>query len=234
MQDAACNGNGIRNSLWVCCFGFLLLPYFSAAQQNDFGVWGSVALKHKFSRRLSATVEEQFRFNQNATAISQYFTDAGLEYSLSKKFRVAVCYRFINSFQNTYYSKRHRVYADLSFRTKYSTLQFIVRTRVQEQQQDIHSSDFGYIPEWYNRNKITVKLDWNKKYSPYLAAEMFYLISKPKSEAKFIDKMRYTAGIEYTFNRIHSLDIFYLIQQDKNVKDRVTDFVAGIGYVYTF
>src|SRR5690242_7006029 len=88
----------------------LFLP--AAAQQNDFGVWGSIAVKHKFSQKLSATVEEQLRMNQNATAVAQYFTDASLEYSLSKKFKVAVAYRFINNYKQTYYSKRHRVYAD--------------------------------------------------------------------------------------------------------------------------
>ena len=112
--------------------------------------------------------------------------------------------------------------------------QFLLRTRLQEQQQDIYSSDYGYIPAWYSRNKLTVKLDLNKKYTPYLSAELFYRISSPNSERYIIDKMRYTAGFEYEFNRVHTLDLFYLLQQDKNSNDPMTDFVAGIGYVYTF
>lgn len=218
--------------------GFLILFFVlvtpSAAQQNDFGVWGSVAVKHKFSQRLSATVEEQFRFNQNGSALAQYFTDAGIEYSLSKKFKVALCYRFINSFQNTYYSKRHRVYADLSYKAKLPLMQLLLRTRLQEQQQDIHSSEHGRIPAWYSRNKITVKADLNKKYSPYLSAELFYMLSAPNHDGGKIDKMRYTAGVEYEFNRVHAIDLYYLIQQDKNVNDPLTDFVAGIGYVFSF
>lgn len=213
---------------------FLLFISSAAAQQNDFGIWASVAARHKFSQKLTATVEEQFRFNQNATAIAQYFTDAGIEYSLSKKFKVALNYRFINNFQNTYYSKRHRFYADLSYKVKYSRFQFLLRTRLQEQQQDIYSSDHGYIPAWYSRNKLTVKLDLNKKYTPYASVEAFYMISTPNTDGSFIDKMRYAAGFEYEFNRVHALDLFYLIQQDKNVNKPVTDFVAGVGYVFSF
>jgi hypothetical protein len=217
------------------CFFFICLLTSSAnAGQNDFGIWGSASVKHKFSQKISATLEEQFRFNQNATAVAQYFTDAGVEYSLSKKLKVTLCYRFINNQKETYFSKRHRFYVDLSYKLKYSQLQFLLRTRLQEQQEDIHSSDFGYIPAWYSRNKLTVKFDLNKKYTPYLGVEAFYMISTPNVDGSFIDKMRYTAGFEYEFNRVHALDLFYLMQQDQNVNKRVTDFVAGIGYAYTF
>lgn len=218
--------------------GFIIFVLFfissSAAQQNDFGVWGSIAVKHKFSQKLSATVEEQFRFNQNAGVLAQYFTDGGLEYSISKKFKVALCYRFINSNQYTYYSKRHRLYADLSYKTKISRLQLLLRTRLQEQQQDIHSSEHGRIPAWYSRNKITAKIDLNKKYAPYFSAELFYMISAPNEDGGIIDKMRYAAGVEYEFNRVHAIDLYYLIQQDKNVYDPITDFVVGLGYAFSF
>ncbi|CAN5605622.1 DUF2490 domain-containing protein [soil metagenome] len=228
----------IGKSFLVYCllpiaFLLFLLPS-SSAQQNDFGIWSSVAVSHKFTQKLSATVEEQFRFNRNAGALAQYFTDAGLEYSLSKKFKVAICYRFINSAQETYYSKRHRFYFDLSYKTKLSKVQIIVRTRLQGQQQDIYSSDIGSIPAWYSRNKITVKFDLDKKYTPYLATEMFYMISTPNREGGIIDKMRYTVGVSYEFNRVHAIDLYYMIQQDKNVNDPVTDYVVGIGYVFSF
>ncbi|HYV53464.1 MAG TPA: DUF2490 domain-containing protein, partial [Chitinophagaceae bacterium] len=154
MQYAVCNGQKIKNSIFLCCLIFFFSGAYAVAQQNDFGAWGSIAVKHKFSQRLSATVEEQFRFNQNATEVAQYFTDAGIEYSLSKKFKVGLCYRFINNFQKTYFSKRHRFYVDLSYKTKISKVQFLLRTRMQEQQQDIYSSDYGHIPAWYSRNKL--------------------------------------------------------------------------------
>ena len=225
----------IANSFLFIASCLLLTPNYSCtAQQNDFGIWASVAVKHKFSQKLSATLEEQFRFYQNATDIAQYFTDAGIEYSLSKKIKVGLCYRFINSNHQTYYSKRHRWYVDLSYKTKFSKFQFLLRTRFQEQQQDIYSSDYGYVPNWYSRNKITTKLDLNKKYMPYLSCEMFYMVSAPNTDGSFIDKMRYTVGVEYQFNRVHSLDLYYLIQQDKNVNDPVTDFVVGIGYAFSF
>ena len=213
---------------------FIVFSGYVKAQQNDFGVWAGVAVNHKFTQNFSATVEEQFRFDHNATAIAQYFTDAGAEYSLSKKFKVSLSYRFANNYKKTYFSKRHRVSIDLSYKTKISKIQLMLRTRLQEQQADINSSDLGHIPEWYSRNKLTAKLDLDQKYSPYLGVEAFYLISKPGDDGHFIDKWRYSAGVEYKFNRVHALDVYYLIQRERNVKNPLTDYVAGIGYVFSF
>jgi len=223
-----------HNTFWIALLSVGLFVSNGYAQYNDFGVWAGVTLKHKFSQRFSGSIEEQVRTYQNSTAIAQYFTEAGLEYSISKKFKVAVGYRFINNNQQTYYSKRHRVFADLSFKTKFSSLQFIFRTRLQEQQKDINSSEMGSIPEWYSRNKLTLKLDLNRKYTPYTSAEMMYLLKAPKIENNYIEKWRYTFGIEYEFNRVHSLDLFYLIQRDRMINNPVTYYAAGIGYVFTF
>jgi hypothetical protein len=228
------NGNKKVFDWRLICLAALFFVSGSQAQINDFGVWGSVSIRHKFSQKFSATVEEQVRTFQNSTAIAQYFTDASVEYSLSKKFKVAAGYRFINNYQQTYYSKRHRVYADLSYKTKFRKLQVILRTRIQEQQQDIQSSETGFIPEWYSRNKLTAKLDLTRKYMPYASAEMWYLINAPNVTANYIDKWRYTFGVEYDFNREHSLDAFYLIQRDRMINQPLTYYAVGLGYVFTF
>ena len=229
--------NSFRNKKKLFWIAFLAIIFFvsnAQAQYNDFGVWASVSLRHKFSQKFSASLEEQVRTYQNSTAIAQYFTEGTLEYELSKKFKLAAGYRFINNNQQTYYSKRHRIFADLSYKTSIKSLEFILRTRLQQQQEDIRSSETGYIRQWYSRNKITAKLDLRRKYTPYASAEMMFLLSAPNSDVNYIDKWRYTFGVEYDLNRVHSLDLFYLIQRDRMVNIPVTYFAAGIGYVYTF
>jgi hypothetical protein len=223
-----------KKHFWIALLSGIFFVSIAQAQQNDFGIWAGVSISHKFTQRLSGTVEEQIRLNQNATAIDQYFTDLSLEYSLSKKFKFAFGYRFINNFQQTYYSKRHRIYADLSYKTKFSMLQFILRTRLQEQQKDIYSSETGYIPAWYSRNKITTKLDLNRKYTPYASAEMMYLIKAPNVSINYIEKWRYCFGVEYDFNRMHSLDFYYLIQRDRMINEPITLYAFSINYKFTF
>src|SRR6185503_12504043 len=151
----------------------------SSGHLNDFGVWGGITLNYKFTRNLSASVEEQFRFNQNAGHLAQYFSEAGASYSLSKKFKVGLYYRFSQVQRENYFSRRHRWFADVSFRQKSKSFQVLLRARMQQQVRDVHSSESGKIPDWYSRVKLTVKLDRNKKYLPYVSAELFYLLSSP-------------------------------------------------------
>lgn len=212
----------------------LLFPAVPRAQVNDFGLWTSVAVSHRITRNLSVTVEEQVRFDQNVSHVSQFFTDGGFEYAISKSFRAGVYYRFINSNRETYYSKRHRWYADLSYKVRLKPFQFTLRTRMQQQVEDLHSSDTGRIPSWYSRNKFSARLDLVKKYYPFVSAELYYRIASPGEERNIVDKVRYQAGINYEFNRIHSLEGYYMIQREYNVNNPVTDYIVGIGYLFAF
>lgn len=69
------------------------------------------------------------------------------------------------------------------------------------------SSSSGLMPSYYSRNKLTLKFDPDKKYTPYISIEIFSPLNDTDG-AIFIDNARYTGGIEYAFNRMHSLDFF--------------------------
>ncbi|MDD5571339.1 MAG: DUF2490 domain-containing protein [Bacteroidales bacterium] len=211
----------------------LLFPAFisgkSTAQSNDAQLWTSLTVEKKLSQTISVNFSEELRLCNNISEIDQFFSDAGIDYKISKPWHISANYRFTNKMQiNNTFSKRHRYYFDLSYRNKINNLSFNIRTRFQSQYADVSSSETGKIPEYYSRNKLTLKLDLNKKYTPYISAEMFFQLNNP--EGNNIDNMRYTAGIEYEFNKKSSLDIFYMIQQEYNVTNPETDFVIGVGY----
>src|SRR6185503_5426031 len=104
----------------------------SSGHVNDFGVWAGISINYKLTRNLSAGVEEQFRFDQNAGHLAQYFSEAGASYSLSKKIKVGLYYRFIQAQKENYFSSRHRWFADVSFRQKIKSFQILLRARMQQ------------------------------------------------------------------------------------------------------
>lgn len=203
------------------------------AQQDDAGLWTSVGLKHQITRRLSVSLAEQFRFHQNMSELDQFFTDVGLDYDLLKSLKVSVNYRIISKNRLTYYSTRHRSYIDLAYKVKLKPFTIGLRQRIQNEVRDINSSDYGKVPEWYSRTKLSVKLDLNKKYTPYVSTEYFYIIDNFKEQDHVFDKDRYEIGVDYDFNRRSSLNLFYLIQKDI-LQNKTRDFVSGLGYSYSF
>jgi hypothetical protein len=222
----------------LCCK--VIFPLFMVllstqvfAQWNDAQLWTSVNLEKKIIKGFTVSLSEEVRFSENITEVGIFFTDIGLNYKINKNWRISGNYRFTNKIQlDNSYSKRHRYYFDLSYRKKFYQFTLLARTRFQSQYADVNSSETGHLPEYYSRNKLTLKYSITKNISPYLSAEAFIPLNNPN--VKGIDNMRYSLGAEWEFVKNSTLDVYYMIQQEYQVKNRERDFVTGIGYNYSF
>jgi long-subunit fatty acid transport protein len=211
---------------------FLINARISNAQTNDAGLWLSINAEKKITPALSFNISEECRFNENISELGTFFTDAGFAYKINKMFRVSANYRFNNKRNlDDSYTTRHRFYVDFAAKKKLKPITISLRSRLQSYAESYATSDKGSA-EYYLREKFSIKFDLDKKYAPYIYSEFYYSLNNPKGN--YIDKMRYAAGFEYTLNRTHSFDLFYMIQKEQNVKNPETDFVIGLGYNITF
>ena len=221
----------LNRSLLVI-FSLCLLANSGKAQIDDTRLWTGVTLKHKFTRKLSASVNQQLRFKYDITQVDLLFSEAGVEYEIKKNLKISLNYRFINENQETYYRKSHRLYVDLSYKYKPKRFSFTLRERIQEEYTSINSSETGKIPEWLLRSKLAISYDTEKRYKPYISLEMYYLIDNAKELGEGISRLRYGAGVEYELNRIHALDLGIIFQD--YLFDQTNNFIYAIGYTYTF
>lgn len=213
-------------------FAFLMLSgAVLKGQVKDAGLWTSVNLEVKLVKKLSFNLSEELRFNENITELGAAFTDAGLSYKLNKHFQFGANYRFIQRRKvEDYYSLRHRFYVDAKYSHKLKPFEISLRTRFQDQLEDIGRAADGGIPIYYLRNKLSASWNTKKAYSPYVSLELFSPLNYPREVA--FDGIRTAAGVEYEFTKHHKVDAFYMIQKELNVERQVTDFVIGIGYYY--
>jgi hypothetical protein len=203
---------------------------YIVGNQNDFGIWGSVAISHQLTRTLSISLLEELRMNRNASTIDSYFTDLGLEYQMNS-WRLGINYRHSTKNELEYYGVRNRFYFDVAFKHKFKKTTVTLRQRFQEQFTEYFTSEEGKIPEWYSRTKVQAKLDLNKKYSPYVSFEIYYLIDNIDEIDNLFDRVRCETGFTYEFNRKHQYNLFYLVQQD--LTENSFEFIVGIGYQFT-
>ena len=158
--------------LLVLSSGFLFCTP-GKGQNKDAGLWTSLNFEAKLVKKLSFNLSQEFRFNENVTELGTLFTDAGLEYKLNKHFRIAADYRYIKKRRvDDYYITRHRLYADLKYEIKLKPIQVQVRTRFSNYAEFSRSSEGG-DPEYYLRNKLSLKWDLEKHYTPYVSIELF-------------------------------------------------------------
>jgi hypothetical protein len=216
-------------------FCFVLFCFAASAQVNDAGLWASVSVEKKVSKRMDVSLSQEFRMNENISELGTAFTEVALEIKIRhvKGLSISPGYRFIqNRNQDNTYSLRHRLLADLNYRYKTGQFSFSLRERFQSQVADVMTGEDGFTPVHYMRSKLAVKFSPSKKkYSPWISAEAFYQLNN--AEGNEIDNLRYAAGIDYDITKRHAISLFYLINQEVNVSNASTGYIAGIAYSYT-
>ena len=220
----------------------LVLSYFffvseknADAQINypDAGSWNTFNIEYKLNSKINALFTEELRFKENFSRLNLLYTNLGLEYKVNDNIKAAFIYRFIEKYQDdNSFSFRHRLMFDLTLKKKIGNISLSYRHRLQAEERDIYSSKDGYVPEWYSRNKITLKYDTDKRYTPYFAIELRYQIRDPRDweSDKTWHRSRYCLGLDYKVNKKSTLGLYYLIQQEFNVVTPQDLYIVGLEY----
>lgn len=205
------------------------LVFTSNAQVNDFQIWTGVSVKKELTKKIQLELEEQIRLSENATAISQFFTEFTTAYKINKHIQIAGNYRFIKKNEPSVFETIHRLSADLELTQKISIISLSLRSRFQ---QEFYPEWFYYEnpldPTQYLRNKLTVEAKIIKKLNLYIAPELYYQLNNPVGNV--FDKVRYAAGLQYKINKKNFISGFYMVQKQLNVSKADTDYVVGINY----
>jgi hypothetical protein len=218
---------------FLCNFLFCFGISHVYSQVNDAGLWASINLEKKMNQKFSLNLTEELRFNENISELGMAFTELEADFKFYKSFSFAMNYRFAQKKQvDNFYSMRHRFGLEFSYKHKIKKLSIALTEKYQWYYSDIYSSENGKVPDRYLRTKLQVKFNLEKKYTPYVSAELFYFINNPTGGE--INNTRYIAGFEYEFNKKMSVDLYYLINKEINVNDALTSYVNGIEFNYSF
>lgn len=219
----------------LCCFIFTF--YFACcynvtAQWNDAGMRISITGEKKITSKLRTAFTLENRANDNFGRWSTVFVNVKAQYKINKALTASLSYRYIMrnpAEENTEF--RHRIFADLSYRIKFSKLTITPRTRIQSQFTQHYANDISERINWLWRNKITAKYSHNK-WNPYIEGEIFYTLNNNRGNT--INRWRTVAGCEYELSKKTTLDIFYLRDNRMNVNNPLTLNVFGAGYTFSF
>jgi hypothetical protein len=199
---------------------FLITSISGIAQVKDAGLWMSVSVEKKVTPLFSAVFSEELRMVENMSEAGTIFSDIGLQYKAGKHLKFAAMYRYSKKrLPDDSYDTRWSQYIDIAYK------------------QDIKNSELLSSSEGTSAAnllipKLTIKFDTGKSYKPYVFAEPYYNLSAPSD--KVLEQLRFCAGVEYTFNRMHALDLHYIIQDKYTSNQPSADFVIGIDYAFTF
>jgi hypothetical protein len=234
--------------IYLFLFSLLALPIISIAQHkdksnteqggNDAALWMNAYLEKKLGSRFNVHLNEVLRFNHNITRYYYSYTDVGVTYKIKDWWHATLDYVYVtndaptNNFTSEYLSIRQQLYFDMTFKYDYGDFRLNYRTMVQGQVKDYNSSKKGYIPNWYYRNKLTLKYTLSRRITPYVASEIYYHFATNLGDE--FDRVRYFAGFFYHIYSHSDLELYYMIQKQFQVFQPSTDYVIGLGYAHYF
>jgi hypothetical protein len=207
------------------------LPLLAQAQQReDARFWASASYSHDLNNKWTIGLDNEARWENNASRLGRYFFEPGVRYNVSDLFRVQLQYRFIRDFSDRWWGNRNRVSLDAIFRIKKSQWRILLRTRFQYER-----NGYGFIdetlsvPEIFLRQSAKVNYKINRFWEPFVSTEGRVLIQDDGVPGFIgVDRFRLKAGTDYNLSRKLTLGAFIMMQQEVNrpVNDRLT--ILGI------
>jgi len=212
---------------------FLLLAAVSHSQDDDFGVWVNMTVRHGIIKNLDAELSGSIRTINNSSQIEQTFIEGGLQYDLSKYFSLSGYYRLINSLENdSKYYFRHRFALDFQGSVPVRNFSFSARARLQMTTKTYIEDDEDLKPYYYGRIKVkgAYKIP-SFPLKPYLYYEP--LVPLSSGSGFQIDRHRISAGAELQISMKSILELEYIFQRD--YQPHISDInIASITYKLKF
>lgn len=227
--------------LLACC---LVLRSQDSYVYNDAQVRAHLNVETDISSRLGIHLDQQYRFKNNVSEFSRGSADIGLVWKLNRNIRILVDYVNIQRRNEYgYFRMRHWYSGALVLRQDVRRWRFVYRNLVQARTGNVNS-DNQHLIKWYDRNKLSVRYELNKRLTAYTSAEIYIPLNNP--QLKGIERSRNFLGILIKTFKNQELELYFMYQawwrsgdwwdQYDRYPDRrlKRDYIYGIGYGIEF
>jgi hypothetical protein len=192
----------------------LLLSTSVFAQDKDFGIWYGISASHKINKKLELNLSTDVRTFRKAAKVDEAFIEGGLTYDFNKYLSVAGSYRLSKSIEdNSSYYFRHKVFLDFKGSIPAGNLSFSARLRFQTRTKTYIQNEQDKHPDYTGRIKLKAVYKTPVfPIDPYVYAESFTPMFSDKTRS--IEKIRYSAGLEFKIAKKQSVELEYIFQRD--------------------
>jgi hypothetical protein len=219
---------------------FLLSLHNANAQRyyyNDAVFWGNIYLEKKLGKSFDIHLNQQDRISNNFSTFYQAYGDMGLTYYANRHVHLMGDYVFIGRRQNNgSFAPLQQAYLALVLKARIRRFIFMYRNMMQTfitRPPKLNDDRLGKWPFLQDRNKFTVKYELNKRFTFYVATELFFPIYQVKRNG--FSRSRSFIGTFYRLGRYSELELYFAYQTQLNAP-KITKrfFIYGMGYAYQF
>ena len=226
-----------RNRIIVLCV-ILCVCRVSYAQTYATGCIGGAECELKILKGWHVSLEGELRcvlYEKDSPQFDRAKLGIATDYTFLKKWvKVGAAYNYLNYYnqEDNFYENRHRVKGYVTISQKFGAWKPSYRLQVQSTFRDERRGDYTFNPKTYMRNRFMVT--WTVPRSPvklYVSEEFWWRLYKPGDN--IIDQLRSVIGVQYSFNKRHSMDVFFRSDNEVQVKNPKNVFSVGITYSFS-
>jgi len=211
---------------------------------DDAQVRGHISIEKKFKKIFSVNLDQQYRWNNNVSELNRASFDIGFGWKIIKQIRLQTDYVFIQKRdKNEIFQTRNWYSLALIFKHEIQRWKFQYRNMLQLRYGSLNSNSQNIL-RLYDRNKLSVKYEATKRFTPYVAEEIYIPLNSPS--LKGIERSRTYLGLLINTFRHQQLEFYFMYQTrlQKNLWYRQKesypdmrlnrDYIYGIGYSFIF
>lgn len=219
---------------------------------NDFRMRFEVSAQWKPIKNLSLSLAEEFRLKNMVSDADRLYTTFDISYKVYKYVNVGAMYSFQALYKGSdaaqQWQLRHRARLYVTGSYSVNNWGFSLRVMPQMTYAATETNPSEEVnPEWLMRTRFKVNYSPDDKpVEPYLSVEMFNPLKNVPLCTDWINRMRYTVGVEWSVDAQNRLDFYYLLEH--NMGQEITvgqtniirthtnnlNHIVGIKYKFVF
>lgn len=206
--------------------GIAQTPTPTPLDDTDLHQWSDTTVSKQLHNKVDAFVQTTFRFTKNITRFNEGRIGGGFVFRPHKSFSIGPNYMFIRARNSSgRFATENRLTLGLTYRFPFKKVGLSHRSQFEYR---IRSSGNS----WRYRPSVTIEKQlpekWIKGIKVYVTEDPFY-----DSAAGRFSRNRLTFGVNKALFANHSVDLYYLRQDDRNSHPAVT-YVLGTGWKLKF
>lgn len=211
-------------------WGILLLPLLGLAQNQEFQTRWGLQLDKEFRKGFDLSLSYQARFNQDSRNFQGSYISVSPSYKMNKWLSASVEFRYATS---PVWDK-FRLGAGFTAKKNFHKNQVALRLLYQYEFYYQSLPEIGQNPD---KNMLRLRLQYTRKLvkdvKVYVGIEPRFMV---REQQGWIQRVRNSVGLEWAFNKHHSLDLSYFYQPEFNAAESLdnTVHVMNLNYVFSW
>lgn len=192
-------------------------------EENE--MWLSAEFSYCITDELELDVEQELRYYKNRSVLKQSLSDIGLAYKLTSLMKLSLSYR-LRLFPDSEESHRHELYSQIGLKSDIKWLELRHRLRLHLKFRD-DNENINQL-----RYRLALRYPVSKLVKPYISGELFYRFLYDKGDR--LTQGRYFAGLIFSLNKNHVIDLFFARELEYNTKKAVNSNILGLAYTFSY